>query len=202
MAIDLWSKTERIPEARWGVSDRKMFALEDGRWNDRILFGWVFSIILVGLIAWTFYAMGFEFYRSASYNILGGITPGIKLHTPGAGNESVAGAMWVYGTYSFPFVFWFAMRKLQNIRVPKIKRDRNILVTATTAMLLIPQYVFHPKFIFPNAIPVGKAKNAFGGLYLESAIGSILIVALLFSTVFISITYSALFLRALWRRQK
>ncbi len=203
MAFDLWSKTERIPETHWGVGERKMFKRYDGLWWEVLPGAWLASIVVVGIITLAFQRMGFEFYGSAAYNLLGSVTPGIKLHTPGAANKSVAGVMWVYGTYTTPLIFWLTMRKVQNFRIPKVRKDRIVLLLCSVSLLLVSIYVFHPRLVFVNAIPLGhtRTKSVLSGMYSSSTHGLMTTVSANFLCVYLGLTLTALHVRAIWRQR-
>lgn len=200
--MKLWAKPEILPENRWGVGERKMFALHDERIWMRIVFYWGLTFLPIGVIAGFFQWYGVEFYHSGVFNLLSLLTPGMRIHTPGAYNESIAAALWVYGTYTTPIVAWLAMRQVQNFRIPKWKSDRRNIWIICVMLLFVTQYVVQSKiFVVFNVPALGYSTRLPGRLYRDFLIGTFVIPPLHFLVVYTGITLSALNIRAVWRRR-
>ena len=163
---------------------------------------WGLSFFLIGIIAGIFQFFGVEFYNSSAFKLLSGLTPGMRVHTAGAYNESIAAALWVYGTYTLPFVVWFTMKWVQNFRIPLLRSDRRNIFIACLIMLNGIQYIFESKVLILLDVPsLEHMSSSYVRFYRASVVGTLFVPPVLFSGTYLAITLIAFHIRAILRRQ-
>jgi hypothetical protein len=169
--------------------------IDDHQYLPRFFAFWITWVIVVASLALFAEQLGFDFYGSQPYNWLSALSPGMQRLPVGAHNESVAAALWVYSTYSFPFAFCIALRRIDHCRLqPELWK--NFLALTITAVLGV---LAGRELFIADTFDVNSS-SAYLRMYRRSVIGTLLIPVIVGGGFLLMSINVALHVREYWRR--